>query len=574
VYVVDQQLHRSVDGGLTFEMLDGFGHVDQHAMWIDPANDDHLMIGNDGGVDVSRDRGGTWESLRLWAVGQHYHASVDMRRPYYVCTGLQDNGTWCGPSSVRSGVVRAEDWYKLGSGDGFYSAVDPGDPAVVYIESQNANVRRLDLATGASRSIRPFAPSRPDAETNIVPTPPPDTEIRWNWSTPFTLSPHDPRTVYVGGNRFFASEDRGETWTMSEDLTKSLDRGEEVVMGVRMDLPACTPLARGETCILSRNDGIEAWGTIVSLAESPVLPGLLWAGTDDGNVQLSRNRGATWTDVSQNLPGGPTRHYVSAVEPSHTDPAVAYVAIDAHREGDLTPYVFLTRDYGRSWVSIASDLPRYGNVNVVRQDPVNPRLLYAGTEFGFFVSLDEGGRWHRFMPDLPVVRVDDVRVHPRDNDLVLATHGRSLRIMDDVTALQAITDEVLAADLHLFEPREAVLWRTDLTRTRALTGDKNWEGENAPEGTMITFYLGRPPADSVALQVLNATSEGVIRDLRLASHRGLNRIQWDLRANPRGDDGRPGPKVGTGTYEVRLTVGDEERRTLVRVVQDEWMEGP
>ena len=574
VYVMDQRLHRSTDGGLTFEVLAGYGHVDQHAMWIDPAGTDHLIIGNDGGVDVSWDGGDTWESLRPGAVGQSYHASVDMRRPYNVCTGLQDNGSWCGPSSVRGPAVLAEDWYRVGAGDGFYTAVDPSDPTIVYTESQNGNLRRLDLLTGGSRPIRPVAPTRRDQQTNIAPAPPTDTEVRWNWNSPFILSPHDPRTIYLGGNRLFGSQDRGETWTMSGDLTKNIDRTEELVMGSPMDRPGCAPTLRGEACIPSRNDGVGVWGTIVSLGESPVAPGILWVGTDDGNIQVSRDGGATWTEVSTNLPGGSRRHYVSRVEPSHVDAATAYVSIDAHREGDLGPYVFVTRDYGRTWADIASDLPDYGNVNTVRQDPVNPRLLYVGTEFGFFVSLDEGRQWHRFMPELPAVRVDDVLVHPRDNDLVLATHGRSIRILDDITVLQQLTPEILESDVHLFQPREAVLWRNDFTRSRAVTGDKNWVGENAPEGTAISFYLGRAPDADVTLEIVSVTSDGVIRDLVVEPRPGLNRVQWDLRSNAVGDDAPPGPRVGTGMYGARLRLGEEEYHTTFEVVEDEWLGEP
>ncbi|HZD06486.1 MAG TPA: hypothetical protein VE173_16355, partial [Longimicrobiales bacterium] len=572
VYAVDQNVYKSRDGGRTFDRLSGYGHVDQHAFWVDPADDDHLMVGNDGSVDVSWDEGESWESLRLWAVGQPYHASVDMRRPYYVCTGLQDNGSWCGPSSVRSGAILAQDWYRVGGGDGFYSAVDPTDPTVVYAESQNGNVRRLDLDAGETGGIRPRAPSERNPETNIVPAPPQGTDLRWNWNTPFILSPHNPRIVYLGGNRLFTSLDRGETWTMSPDLTKDVDRDQEVVMGQRIGLPRCDRMRRGEECILSRNDGVNSWSTIVSVGESPLVPGLLWVGTDDGNIQVSRDGGATWTEVSPNVPGGTTRNYVSRVEPSHADPATAYVSIDGHRAGDLAPYLYVTRDYGRSWTSIASNLPGYGNVNTIRQDPENPSLLYAGTEFGFFVSLDEGGTWDRFMPGLPVARVDDVVVHPRDHDLVLATHGRSVMVMDDVTPLQAMTDEIMASDVHLFEPRDAVLWKSDITRSRSVTGDKNWTGESAPEGTALSFWLGRAPSGDVSLQILDIRTDEVVRDLEVEeASQGMNRIQWDLRANPEEEDDRFGPEVDPGLYGVRLTVAGQEYTTTVRVLEDEWL---
>jgi photosystem II stability/assembly factor-like uncharacterized protein len=572
VYIVDQRVHKSTDGARSFERLDGYGHVDQHAFWIDPDNDDHLMIGNDGSVDVSWDEGETWESLRGWAVGQPYHASVDMRRPYYVCTGLQDNGSWCGPSSVREGPILIEDWYGVGGGDGFYTAVDPTDWTVLYSESQNGNIRRLNLREGDSQGIDPEAPDEDDpTDTNIVPPPSPDLDIRWNWNTPFILSPHNPRTIHAGGNFFFTSRDRGDTWIMSPDLTKNVDRDAEVLMGIRNDVPRCRQLDRGVPCNLSRNDGVSDWSTIASVAESPLVPGIYWAGTDDGNIQVTQDGGATWTEVSRNLPGGTTRYYVSRVDASPHDAATAYVSIDGHRNGDMQPYVYVTRDYGQTWTDISSNLPEYGNVNTVRQDPRNPRLLYAGTEFGFFVSLDDGGSWQRFMPNLPVVRIDDVLVHPRDNDLVLATHGRSIWIMDDITALQGMTAEVLASSVHLFDPREAVLWKEDIRLDRAVTGDKNWTGENAPDGTVISYYLGSVSDTDVSLQIVDPMTDQVVRDLDATANAGLNRVRWDLRENPEDPDDNSGPVVDAGTYLVRLMIDGSERVTTVDVLEDRWL---
>jgi len=572
VYTVDQRIAKSTDGGVEWETLSGYGHVDQHAFWIDPENHDHLITGNDGGIDMSWDQGETWESFRAWAVGQPYHASVDMRRPYYVCTGLQDNGSWCGPSSVREGPILAEDWYGVGGGDGFYTAVDPTDWTIVYSESQNGNIRRTDLREGDSDGIEPEMPDEDDPlDTNIRPHPAPGTEeIRWNWNTPFILSPHNPKTIHTGGNRFFTSRDMGETWRMSPDLTKDVDIGEVVVMGVQMNTTDCDQEDRGIDCILSRNDGVSDWSTIVSVAESPIVPGILWAGTDDGNIQVSRDGGATWTEVSRNLPGGTTQYYVSRVEASWHDSATAYVSIDGHKSGDMSPYVYRTRDFGQSWTEITSNLPAYGNVNTVRQDPVNPDLLYAGTEFGFFVSLDEGGSWQRFMPGLPVVRVDDVLVHPRENDLVLATHGRSVRILDDVTALQGMTGEVMAAEVHLFEPRDAVDWKEDIRLDREVPGNKNWTGENAPEGTFIQYVLGSP-ADDVRIQITDPVTGEVVRDLEGTGLEGLNRVQWELETNPEDEDDDEGPPVGPGTYRVTLTVGGITRSATVRVLEDVWM---
>ncbi len=581
VYVVDQRVHKSVDGAETFERLDGYGHVDQHAMWINPENSNHLLIGNDGSIDVSYDQGETWEAFRRWAMGQPYHASVDMRRPYYVCTGLQDNGSWCGPSGVRGGDMLSEDWYRVGGGDGFYTAVDPTDHTVVYAESQNGNIRRLSLATGEGGSIRPRAPTDNSSRSNIVPTPEVNTEIRWNWNTPFILSPHNPDVVYAAGNRLFRSMDRGDTWTMSEDLTRNVDRDQVDVMGYANSLPRCNRMDRGGECILSRNDGVSRFSTGVSLAESPLVPGLLWVGTDDGNIQVSRDGGATWAEVGRNIPGGTMGYYVSRVEASHFDAATAYASVDGHKSGDLRPFVYVTRDYGESWESITSNLPEYGNVNTVRQDPHNAQLLYAGTEFGFFVSLDEGGTWRPFMSGLPVVRIDDVVVHPRDGDLVLATHGRSVLIADDVTPLQQLTDEVMAGDVFLFEPREAVRWKQDPRMSRSVTGDKVLRGENAPPGTAIHYWL-REASGDVQLTVTDLATGELFRDLEPIGNSGVNRVRWNLRGNRR--EGLPGgggfqfggggqgPMAEPGLYRVTLTVDGQEHSQTVRVLEDVWMD--
>ena len=578
VYVVDQRVHKSRDGAQSFEVLDGYGHVDQHALWINPEDSDHLILGNDGAVDVSYDQGETWEALRRWDVGQPYHASVDMRRPYYVCTGLQDNGSWCGPSAVRTGEILSEDWYRVGGGDGFYTAVDPTDHTVVYSESQNGNIRRLSLATGEQVSIRPRAPSGNNPSSNIVPMPDRGTEIRWNWNTPFILSPHNPEVVHAGGNRFFTSMDRGETWTMSPDLSRNTDRDMIELMGQANALPRCNQMDRGQECILSRNDGVSAWGAAVSLTESPLVPGLLWMGTDDGNLQVSRDGGASWREVGENIPGGTRGYYISRIEASYFDAGTAYASVDGHKSGDLAPYVYVTRDYGASWENITSNLPEYGNVNTVRQDPRNRNLLYAGTEFEFFVSLDEGGSWHRLMTGLPVVRIDDVLVHPRDNDLVLATHGRSVMVMDDITPLQQLTPEVMEADAHLFAPREAVAWKQNRMRSRSVTGDKVLVGDNALPGTAIHYWLGDDTdADDVSLTVTEVATGEVFRDLEATGEEGINRVQWDLRGNvPEeatggGFGGPQAPVAGPGLYRVTLTVDGEELSQTVAVVEDVWM---
>ena len=581
VYTVDQRVAKSRDGGVTWQTYRSFGHVDQHALWIDPADDDHIMIGNDGSVDVTYDQGETWESLRTWAVGQPYHASVDMQRPYFVCTGLQDNGSWCGPSSVRSGPILAQDWYRAGGGDGFYTAVDPTDHDIVFSEAQNGNVRRANLTTGEQVSVRPRMASR-RGPANIQPEPAADATIRWNWNAPFMLSPHNPRTIYVGGNRLFISRDRGDTWTMSEDLTKDIDRDKIRLLGMKNDLPRCNQIStRGQDCIVARNDGVSMWSTSTTVAESPVVPGLLWLGTDDGNIQVSRDGGATWSEVSRNLPGGTTEYYVSRVEASWHDAATAFASIDGHKSGDLKPYVYVTHDYGETWTDITWNLPAYGNVNTIRQDPRNADVLYVGTEFGFFISGVQG-QWVKFMPNLATVRIDDVLVHPRDNDLVLSTHGRSVYVMDDITAIQQYSAEIVEEPAHLFEPREAVQWKRDVRLSRSVTGDKNWTGESAPTGTAIQYWLAED-ATGVELTITDLRTGDVFRQLEATGGMGTNRVQWNLRGDrPENENGQQGggggfgggnqgPMATPGVYKVTLTVNGESYEQNVTVLEDIWM---
>jgi photosystem II stability/assembly factor-like uncharacterized protein len=602
VYVGGASASKSTDGGRTWRQLTGFGHGDHHAIWINPNNSNHVMYGNDGGVDVSFDAAVTWRSMRQWAVGQPYHVSVDMRRPYYVCTGLQDNGSWCGPSSVRSNVILSQDWYRVGGGDGFYSQIDPTDYTVLYTESQNGNMNRLDLRNGTTTNIRPRAAGSgrggggggadPEADpaggrgggpqSNIVPEPPRGTQFRWNWSTPILLSPHDPSTLYTGANRLFVSRDRGQTWSMTEDLTRQLDRDTRPTMGLAGNLPACSR-ARVGACIPSKNDGTNAYGTITTIAESPAVRGVLWVGTDDGLIQLSRDGGATWTEVSRNLPAGSREFYVSRVEASYFDPATAYIALDGHRADDLRPYIFVTRDYGQSWASLASNLPAWGHVNVVKQDPRNRNLLYAGTEFGFFASLDEGRTWKRFMTNLPVVRIDDVVVHPRDHDLVLATHGRSIWIMDDVSALQQLTPAVLAADAHLFELRNPIRWKNDIRLSRSVTGADNFRGRTAPDDLAISYWLKAPTASDVRITITSLENGQVFRSLSGTRDPGLNRVLWNLRGDPRqaeasqqggggGGGQQQGPLAEPGPYRITLSVGGRDYVRTIMVQDDIWMD--
>jgi photosystem II stability/assembly factor-like uncharacterized protein len=648
IYVAGLPVAKSLDGGKTFATLDNAGgnqspgHVDQHAIWIDPKNPKHLLIGNDGGLDVSWDQGRTWDFVNTMATALAYVVTADMRHPYYVYIGLQDNGSWGGPSAVRGGSIMNSDWFGIGGGDGFYTAVDPTDFNIVYSESQNGNTNRYDLRTGRGQSIRPSAPAlggrggrggqggrgapgapgaagaaeaaggqavppqqaggfgAPAGQPNVLNASPGD-QYRFNWNTPFMLSPHNPSIVWLGGNRLFKSYNRGDTWIASADLTKQIDRSKIEMMGVA-----------GDRTMLSKNDGVTAYSTIISVSESPVLPGVVWVGTDDGTLQVSRDGGLTFTEVGTNLPGLPPNHlhWISRVEASHFNPATAYVAVDGHRSDDLKPYVFVTQDYGASFQSLTGNLPTYGNVQVIREDPKNRNLLYVGTEFGLYVSLYGGKEWKKFMTRYPTVRTDDILVHPRDGDLIVATHGRSVWIADDITPLQQLTPNALAQDTVLFDLRPAVAYLNDQQRGRPGGGQKVFVGENAPRGASIHYYLKSPVTGDVKVSVADVngrtlcTSDG-------PKAAGIHRVQWNLgapmvaaqggqggQAGGGGGGGRGGPAgppdpscsgpaggfggggggrggfgggVEQGTYIVTLSVGGKTLTKPVTVLQDRWL---
>ncbi|MBP1598008.1 MAG: hypothetical protein H6Q05_3385, partial [Acidobacteria bacterium] len=521
----------------------------------------------------------TWEFIQTIPAGQFYKVAADMRRPYYIYGGLQDNGSWGGPSATLggSGITNAE-WFRVGSGDGFYCVADPTDYNTIYTESQNGAMNRYDLKSGRSTSIRPRAPAgargqqqgaQPGgtAQSNIVPAPPAGEQYRWNWNTPIVMSPHNPRIIYTGANIFFKSSDRGDTWVASGDLTKQINRDTLPIMGAAGDAP-----------MLSKNDGVSNYGNIVTIAESPVLPGVLWVGTDDGNVQLSRDGGYTWKNVADAIPGLARNTYqISRVAPSNFDAGTCYVSIDGHRYDDMKPYAYVTRDFGASWMSIANNLPA-GNVNVILEDPRNKDLLYLGTEYAFFISLNGGAEWKPFMNGLPTVRIDDVIVHPRDNDLILGTHGRSVYIMDDITALQQLTGAVTAQDVLLMDVRPATRWMQNIYLGRQLGRGKNFLGENPPRGTAISYYLRTSASGGVSLSILDIDGQ-VVSELKGPGEAGLHRVQWTMRPGGGGErggaaaaqagGGRGGAgAVEPGAYRVRLTVGGKEYFTRV-VVEDD-----
>ncbi|HLA76060.1 MAG TPA: hypothetical protein VJU18_00630 [Vicinamibacteria bacterium] len=554
VWVLGAQMFYSEDGGKTFKSdLVQKIHGDYHGLWIDPANSNHMLAGTDGGIHVSWDRGRSWDFINTVPLAQFYEVSADLGKPYTVCGGLQDNQAWCGPSRTpyRQGIAN-EDWFNLGGGDGFFAVLDPSDPTTVYVESQDGNLRRFDRRTNEQRIIRP--------------EPPPGERYRFNWNSPVLLSPHDPKTVYYGGNRLFGSRDRGETWTLvTADLTSGAERDQMPIFG------------KTAKEFFSRNDGVVHFGTITTVAESPRKAGVLWVGTDDGNVQVSRDGGANWTNVTAKIPGVPKGTYVSRLEASRSGEGAAYLAMDGHRGNDFAVYLFRTEDFGQTWKRITKDLPAGGTVSVVREHPRNADLLLVGTEYGLWVSWNRGDRWHKVKSKLPTVPVDDILVHPRDNDLILGTHGRGVWILDDMGPLDQLTEPVGATDLHLFDMRPATQYR--IYSHRGNTGHKAFLAPNPPEGALISYLLKTKPGEKDEVKLVVKDAEGtLVRELKGLKEAGINRTNWDLRHEapitpepgaPQAFFGPPrGPWVPPGNYTVTVSVGSWSATKPVVVEED------
>jgi photosystem II stability/assembly factor-like uncharacterized protein len=565
VYVLGVQIHISDDGGKTF-IENGALHSDHHAMWINPANPNHIIDGTDGGVGMSYDRGKTWEGIYNMDLGQFYHVTYDMQTPYNVYGGLQDNYTWGGPSAVRSRLgIGNDDWRSIQGGDGFEAQVDPKDPRTIYAESQDGNIVRVDRVTNERKAIRPVAARG-------------EPPLRWNWNTPILISPHDSNTVYVGANKVFKTTDRGQTWTaISPDLTGNTDRETLSLMGVT-----------AKEVTIAKNDGVQSYGNIVQLVESPKQAGVLYAGTDDGVVHTTRDGGKTWTNITSKFPGLPKNAYVSRLSASAHEVNVVYASFDNHRSDDYGTYVFASVDGGGNFRSIGEGIPKGHTVTAMTEDPKNPSVLYSGTEFGLFVSPDRGGRWMRLKSNLPSVPIHEIVFHPRDNDMIVATHGRSIWILDDATPLQQFT-EATKADAYLFDMRAATQFNQ--ANDRGFVTDKPFFGKNPIYGAAISYYLAKESAN-VALRVRDGSGTQVREitgnDLQNARKAGVNRVNWDLRHTPLppqpgqqggggggggfGGGGLNGPNVIPGEYRVTLVVDGKDVSTkTVRVNGDPEM---
>jgi len=578
VYWTSTPMAFSDDGGKTTRSTLNTVHVDDHGMWIDPNDPAHIVVVHDGGASQSWDRGGTWEDLRTMAIGQFYAVSYDMAVPYNICGGAQDNGSWCGPSRKRRGPIVYADWNHVGGGDGFVTAQDPRDPNVIYTESQGGSMQRRDLRTGEQASIRPAGFNRQRFQGEITAIWPDTTKpatveqarqiaeirtrmaadsvaypaLRWNWNTPFFLSPHNPSIFYTAANRVYKSVNRGDNLrAISPDLSSQDVNRIRISTGRNAD---GTPARDATGGITNDATGAETHGTIVSLNESPVRPGLLYAGTDDGNVWLTRNDGGTWENISGRFAGVPAKTWVSHVEPSRFDSGTVYVTFDNHQEGDFTPYVFMSSDFGRTFRSISSNIPkdRPNFVHVIAEDPVNRNLLYVGTDVGVYVTLDRGVTWQPFMNGMPTVPVHDLKVHPRDRELIAGTHGRSFLVVS-VAPLQQLADSVMRKSAHLFASPTAYMYSQPITGglSTNLNGDRYFEGTNAPYGAEIAYRLGSRANTPVTIVITDIKGDTVTR-MTGPSTPGLHRVTWGFTRGPvvtfadRGGGGGGGGAPGGG----------------------------
>ncbi|HUD72035.1 MAG TPA: hypothetical protein VMQ62_08740 [Dongiaceae bacterium] len=553
VYLPGWDLAISDDGGRTFR---GSGspkvHVDFHAILVNPLDPNQIVVGNDGGVYISHDRAKNWDFLDNIAAGQFYRIAVDMADPYHVAGGLQDNGSWLGPSETLfkaeqetpggdgsdEGIVNA-DWRPIYGSDGFTVQFDPSDSNVMYATGQGADIARVRLDTQEMRLIKPTPREG-------------QTAFRFNWNAPFFVSPHDPTVLYLGGNRVFKLTGKGDQWNaISADLSTN-DPVKSATVG----------------------SNAETYGTVVSLAESPLAKGMLWAGTDDGRVHVTKNDGGAWADVTPKEAGG---LYVARVTPSRHAADTAYVAVDGHRSDIFRPIILKTRDAGRTWTSVAGDLPDGEPVDVVIETFLNPDALYAGTEHGLFVTVDGGTHWVRMNgTSLPAVPVDDLVIHPRERDLVVATHGRSLYIMDDVTPIAQLTPETRARPLAVFAPMPAT---PRLYSGRGYGGGAGiFRAPNPPMGAAITYWLRDGNPDGVKIAVSDP-SGAVIRELTGPGRPGLNRVTWDLQLDakhriPTVDERRFDQPafVPAGEYGIKVTLPtgvpgqSEKAETKVKVL--------
>lgn len=528
----------STDGGVKFRQIGSGVHSDIHAAWIDPNNPKHILLGTDGGVYESFDQAYTFKMWMNLPVGQFYHVAVDNERPFNVYGGLQDNGSWYGPSNKLTGITNS-DWKPTVGGDGFWSHPHPADNNIVYAEYQGGHAFRYNKKTGVSKDIRPY-PEKGGPK------------LRFNWNTPIVQSPNKPNRIYMGAQFVFMSDDQGDTWKrISPDLTTNDPKRQRQSKtgGLSID-----------------NSSAENNTTVYTIAESSKDEKLVWAGTDDGLLQVTENQGTSWSNVTKNILGLPAGNWCSHIEPGHHDRNTAYVSFDNHRNGDMTPYIFKTSDLGKTWKSITTN-DIEGHVFVIREDLVNANLLFAGTEFGLFISWDGGAKWNRFENAFPKAAVNDMVIHPRDNSLVIATHGRSLYIIDDLSPLRQLSSEAFSKTIHFFQTNPTVL-RDPGAGGDWFGGAGNYIGDPLSSTPTITYLLAkRHTFGKMGIEVFDQDGK-LIQEMPAGKSAGINVV--DMPSNMKRPKVAPsdtreaiggsivGPSLPAGTYKVKITKGKEE----------------
>ena len=545
LYKTDGYLIMSEDGGKSFSNIGGFAgmHGDVHDVFIEASNPKHVFAGDDGGLWISYDGANKWWKTDNLPISQFYHVSLDNADPYHVYGGLQDNSSWVGDSAYPGGITSSR-WENMFNGDGFWMFADPADPDYVFAEYQGGSIGRVNMRTHETRDIQPRLGA---ADLKRY------TKLRFNWNTPIALSPHEPGTVYIGAQFLFRSRDHGQSWErISPDLTSNdpQKQKQEQSGGITVD-----------------NSAAEMHTTVYSISESPLAAGLIWVGTDDGNLQLTRDGGQHWDNVVGNAPGVARNAWVSWVQASAFAPGSAYVAFDRHTFGDMAPYVYATTDFGKSWRPLVSSQDSKGvrgYAHVIKEDTVDSQLLFLGTEFGLWISVDGGAHWAQFKGGhLPAVAVRDLAIQPRDNDLVLATHGRGIWIVDDITPLRQLTPQLTAQDAAFVSARPAQ------QRIEANGGWANgaaaFVGDNPAGGAVMTYYQrSRHLFGKLRIEVLDSSGE-LIDELPASTRRGLNRVAWTMHRRPPhvppaaqlAQAGTQGPRVLPGTYAIRLHKNDK-----------------
>ncbi|MCJ7629316.1 MAG: hypothetical protein MUO50_13135, partial [Longimicrobiales bacterium] len=556
LFNLHSRMTRSEDGGESFDTIGEGVHSDFHALWINPADSRHMYVGTDGGMYISQDRGDHWRFVDNLPVGQFYHVSVDSEIPFIIYGGMQDNGSWRGPSDVwENGGIRNYHWQEVGFGDGFGTLIDPSDSNFGYSMSQGGGLVRFDLRNGDRKGIRPWAPD--------------GVELRFNWNAAISTDPFDVGSLYYGSQLVHKTANRGGSWQIiSGDLTTNNPEKQ------RQD----------ESGGLTRDaTGAENHTTILSIAPSPVEAEVIWVGSDDGLVNLTQSGGGAWEEVGQRIRGVPEGTWIPHIEASKHAGGTAYVVFDDHRRGNWKPYIYRTEDFGRRWSSLADEDQIWGFVHTLEEDPVTPNLLFAGTEFGLYVSLDRGENWFPWRYGVPPVPVRSLVIHPRDHDLVIGTHGRAIYVLDDIRPLRALaeTPGLLMTPVHVFDPPPAYLRGVSAVDGYHFAADAIFRGETRAPGALLTYSVGQGSDELTAKVEIVDLSGEVIRTLEGPAKTGLNRIVWDLKEtslfSEQPEGGRPGPsglEVLPGFYEIRVQVAGAESRSRLEVLPDPRVEIP